>query len=140
MNKILYLSFCFFLILPLSSIAQSNINQKAIDAAKQICDCTKVSLSKNNIDVVKLAEIFKSYSKNNKLSSVNQTNIGKLNKQLDLNYSAIENDIYNCRSQFAEKYKLYLKNKEFLSKVEEIINNNPYTAGPKLIKSLAKKI
>ena len=137
MKKLLFLILCILSLIPLKSIAQSDIDTKATSGAKLICDCTKASLSKNNIDVVKLAEIYKSYNTNKKLLSKYKTDVQKINDKLNLNYSTIESDIYACRSQFTQKYKSYLKNRDFLSRIENIINNNPYTAGPKLIKTLA---
>ncbi|WP_445711740.1 hypothetical protein [Flavobacterium sp.] len=137
MKKLLFLILCILSLIPLKSIAQSDIDTKATSGAKLICDCTKASLSKNNIDVVKLAEIYKSYNTNKKLLSKYKSDVQKINDKLNLNYSTIESDIYACRSQFTQKYKSYLKNRDFLSKIETIINSNPYTAGPKLIKTLA---
>lgn len=137
MKKLIFLNLCFLSLIPLKSIAQSDIHTKATSGAKLICDCTKTSLSKNNIDVVKLAEIYKSYNTNKKLLSKYKSDVQKINDKLNLNYSTIESDIYACRSQFTQKYKSYLKNRDFLSRIETIINNNPYTAGPKLIKTLA---
>ncbi|RVT74456.1 hypothetical protein EOD40_13170 [Flavobacterium sufflavum] len=137
MKKLLVLNLCFLSLIPLKSIAQSEIETKAISGAKLICNCTKTSLSKNSIDVVKLAEIYKSYNTNKKLLSKYNSDVQKINNKINLNYSTIESDIYACRSQFTQKYKSYLKNREFLSRIETIINNNPYTAGPKLIKTLA---
>ena len=137
MKKLIFLNLCFLSLIPLKSIAQSDIDTKATLGAKLICDCTKTSLSKNNIDVVKLAEIYKSYNTNKKLLSKYKSDVQKINDKLNLNYSTIESDIYACRSQFTQKYKSYLKNRDFLSKIETIINSNPYTAGPKLIKTLA---
>ena len=137
MKFFLYLNLCFLSLIPLNSVAQSDIEAKANSGAKLICDCTKASLSKNNIDVVKLAEIYKSYNTNKKLLSKYKSDVQKINDKLNLNYSTIESDIYACRSQFTQKYKSYLKNRDFLSRIENIINNNPYTAGPKLIKTLA---
>lgn len=137
MKKLLFLILCILSLIPLKSIAQSDIDTKATSGAKLICDCTKASLSKNNIDVVKLAEIYKSYNTNKKLLSKYKSDVQTINDKLNLNYSTIESDIYACRSQFTQKYKSYLKNRDFLSKIETIINSNPYTAGPKLIKTLA---
>lgn len=137
MKKLLFLILCILSLIPLKSIAQSDIDTKATSGAKLICDCTKASLSKNNIDVVKLAEIYKSYNTNKKLLSKYKSDVQKINDKLNLNYSTIESDIFACRSQFTQKYKSYLKNRDFLSKIETIINSNPYTAGPKLIKTLA---
>ena len=137
MTKSLFINLCFLFFIPLNLIAQSDINTKAIAGAKLICDCTKTSLSKNNIDVVKLAEIFESYNTNKKLLSKYKSDVQKISEKMNLNYSNIESGIYACRSQFIQKYKSYLKNKDFLTKIENIINNNPYTTGPKLIKSLA---
>lgn len=137
MKKILFLKLCLLILVPISSIAQSDIDAKATAGAKLICDCTKTSLSKNNIDVVKLAEIYKSYNTNRKLLGKYKSDVQKINEKMNVNYSIIESDIYACRSQFTQKYKSYLKNKDFLSRIETIINNNPYTAGPKLIKTLA---
>lgn len=56
---------------------------------------------------------------------------------MNLKYSLVEADIYLCRDQFRQKYSNYLKNKIFLDKMKSIINANPYTNGPKLIKNLA---
>jgi hypothetical protein len=137
MKIFLFLNLCFLFLIPLNSVAQSDIDAKANSGAKLICDCTKTSLSNNNIDVIKLAEIFKSYNTNKKLLSKYKLDVQKINEKLNLNYSTIESDIYACKSQFTQKYKAYLKNKDFLSKIETIINNNPYTAGPKLIKTLS---
>lgn len=137
MKQLLTLVLLTLSLLPLKSLAQSEINEKATSGAKLICDCTKNSLSRNNINVIKLAEIYKAYKANNKSLSKYKSDIQNINSKLDLNYSSIERDIYTCRSQFAQKYKSYLKNRDFLSKIEAIINNNPYTDGPKLIKGLA---
>ncbi|CAM3804182.1 hypothetical protein FLGE108171_15530 [Flavobacterium gelidilacus] len=137
MKIILFFNLCFLFLIPSELIAQSDIDAKATSGAKLICDCTKTSLSKNNIDVDKLAEIYKSYNINKKLLVKYKSDVQKINDKLNLNYSTIESDIYACRSQFTQKYKSYLKNRDFLTKIESIINNNPYTAGPKLIKTLA---
>lgn len=89
MKKIIFLNLCFLSLVPLKSIAQSDIDTKATSGAKLICDCTKTSLSKNNIDVVKLAEIYKSYNTNKKLLS---------NSKIctrDKNYKQILLSLYN---------------------------------------------
>ena len=125
------------MLIPLKSVAQSDIDAKATSGAKLICDCTRKSLSENSIDVVKLAEIFKSYNANNKLLSIYKSDVQNINGKLNLNYSSIERDIFTCRNQFTQKYKAYLKNRVFLSKIETIISSNPYTSGPKLINRLA---
>jgi len=103
MKKILFLKLCLLILIPINSIAQSDIDAKATSAAKLICDCTKTSLSKNNIDVVKLAEIFKSYNTNRKLLGKYKSDVQKINDKMNLNYSAIESDIYACRSKFTQK-------------------------------------
>ena len=47
MKKLLFLNLCFLSLIPLKSIAQSDVDTKATSGAKLICDCTKTSLSKN---------------------------------------------------------------------------------------------
>lgn len=140
MNKSLFLSLCLLILIQFHSIAQANIDTKATSGAKLICDCTKVSLENNNVNIVKLAEIYKSYKTNRKLLDKYKSDVLKINAELNSNYSTIESEIYTCRNQFTRQYKPYLKNREFLSKIEVMINNNPYTSGPKLIKTLADQL
>lgn len=131
------ITFLILFTLPSKFYGQSDVNQKAKEGANFICDCTKKSLDKNGINTVKLAEIYNSYQSKGSLLSKYNADVKKINNQMNLKYSLVEADIYLCRDQFRQKYSNYLKNKIFLDKMQSIINANPYTNGPKLIKNLA---
>ena len=131
------ITFLILFTLPSKFYGQSDVNQKAKEGANFICDCTKKSLDKNGINTIKLAEIYNSYQSKGSLLSKYNADVKKINNQMNLKYSLVEADIYLCRDQFRQKYSNYLKNKIFLDKMQSIINANPYTNGPKLIKNLA---
>lgn len=126
--------------LPSKFYGQSDINQKAKEGAIYICDCTKIALEKNGINTLKLAEIYNSYQLKGSLLNKYNADVKKINNQMNLKYSLVEADIYLCRDKFRQKYSNYLKNKTFLDKMQTIINTNPYTNGPKLIKNLASTL
>ena len=137
---IIIITFIFIFISPSKFYGQSDVNQKAKEAASFICDCTKKSLDRNGINTVKLAEIYNSYQSKGSLLSKYNADVKKINNQMNLKYSLVETDIYLCRDKFRQKYSNYLKNKTFLEKMQTIINTNPYTNGPKLIKNLASTL
>ena len=130
--KIICLSLIF---ISTKSVGQS-IDQKAKAGADFICDCSKTALSENGVDTAKLLEIYNSYQSQGTLLSKYKSDVKTINSQMNSNYSAIETDIYKCKNQFRQKFSSDLKNKEFLSKMQNIINKNAYTNGPKLIKDL----
>lgn len=130
--KIICLSLIF---ISTKSFGQS-IDQKAKAGADFICECSKTALSENGVDTAKLLEIYNSYNSQGTLLSKYKSDVKTINSQMNSNYSEIETDIYKCRNQFRQKFSSDLKNKEFLSKMQAIINKNAYTSGPKLIKDL----
>lgn len=134
--------FTFLILFPLHSkiYSQSDVNQKAKEGADFVCDCSKKSLDKNGINTVKLAEIYNSYQSKSTLLSKYNSDVKKINNQMNLKYSLVEADIYSCRNQFRQKFNSYLKNRAFLDRMQTIINANPYTNGPKLIKELASNL
>ncbi|WP_188049349.1 hypothetical protein [Flavobacterium sp. GP15] len=131
-----YLLLLTLIFLPFYSFAQSDINIKANEGAAFICNCTNISLIKNDVDVVKLVEIYNSYKPNKVLSKKYHSDVKRISRQLDSKYSLIEKDIFTCRDQFKVNYKAYFT-KDFLNKLEVELNNNPYSNGPKTIKDLA---
>lgn len=134
------ITFLFIFTLPSRFYGQSDVNQKAKEGANYICDCTKKSLDKHGINTLKLAEIYNSYQSKGSLLSKYKTDVKKINNQMNLKYSLVEADIYLCRDKFRQKYSNYLKNKTFLDKMQSVINTNPFTNGPKLIKNLASNL
>lgn len=122
------------------SLSQTIEKQKAKEAADYISTCTKNSLIKNGIDVVKLVEIVNSYRAKNILLDKYRADAKKISKQLDAKYSMIESDIYECKSAFKQKFKPYLKNKTFNEELQIKLNNDPYQAGPKIIKNLTSNL
>ena len=134
-KPILKIILLVLIFMPIKFYGQS-IDQKAKAGANFICECSKTALSENGVDTDKLLEIYTSYQSQGKLLSKFNNDVKKINSQMNSNYSVIEADIYICRSQFRQKFSSDLNNKEFLSKMQEIINKNAYTNGPKLIKNL----
>lgn len=130
--KIICLSLIFFS----TKFYGQSIDQKAKSGANFICECSKIALSENGVDTDKLLDIYNSYQSQGTLLSKYNDDVKKINSQLNSNYSAIETDIYKCRNQFRQRFSSDLSNKEFLSKMQNIINKNAYTNGPKLIKDL----
>ncbi|WP_336071018.1 hypothetical protein [Mesoflavibacter sp. CH_XMU1404-2] len=130
--KIIFLSLIF---ISTKSFSQS-IDQKAKAGADFICECSKTALSENGVDTAKLLEIYNSYQSQGTLLSKYKSDVKTISSQMNSNYSAIETEIYKCRSQFRQKFSSDLNNKVFLSKMQDIINKNAYTNGPKLIKDL----
>lgn len=130
--KIIFLSLIFFS----TKFYGQSIDQKAKVGANFICECSKTALSVNGVDTDKLLEIYTSYQSQGALLSKFNADVKKIRSQMNSNYSAIETDIYKCRSQFRQKFSNDLKNKEFLTKMQTIINKSAYTSGPKLIKDL----
>lgn len=134
-NRII--KFIFLSIFLISSkFYGQTIDQKAKSGADFICECSKLALSNNGVETDKLLEIYDSYKSNGTLLNKYKTDVRKLSTQLNSNYSKIETDIYSCRNQFRQKFKNDLNNKEFLTKMQSIINNNAFTNGPKLIQKL----
>lgn len=130
--KIICLSLIF---ISTKSFSQS-IDQKAKAGADFICECSKTALSENGVDTKKLLEIYNSYQSQGTLLSKYKSDVKTISSQMNSKYSEIEADIYKCRNQFRQKFSSDLSNKEFLSKMQDIINKNAYTNGPKLIKDL----
>lgn len=130
--KIICLSLIF---ISTKSFSQS-IDQKAKAGADFICECSKTALSENGVDTKKLLEIYNSYQSQGTLLSKYKSDVKTIRSQMNSKYSEIEADIYKCRNQFRQKFSSDLSNKEFLSKMQDIINKNAYTNGPKLIKDL----
>lgn len=131
-TKIILLSILFIF----TNFYGQNIDQKAKTGADFICECSKTSLAKNGVDTEKLLEVYNSYQAQGSLLNKYSNDVKKLREQLNSNYSKIETEIYSCRNLFREKFKSDLNNKEFLSKMQTIINKNAYTNGPKLIQNL----
>lgn len=127
---------CLSLIFISTKFYGQSTDQKARNGANFICECSKTALSENGVDTNKLFEIYTSYQSQGKLLSKFNDDVKKISSQMNSNYSAIETAIYKCRSQFRQKFSSNLNNREFLSKMQEIINKNAYTNGPKLIKDL----
>jgi hypothetical protein len=140
-KKILTITAFLFLLLNSSKFySQTDVTQKAKEGAQFICDCTKKSLVKNGIDTAKLTEIFNSYNSKGTLLNKYNADVKKINNQMKQKYSLVETDIYDCRNQFRQKFSSYLKNRLFLEKMQTILDNNPFTSGPKLIKDLAANL
>ena len=130
--KIICLSLIFFS----TKFYGQSIAQKAKSGANFICECSKTALSENGVDTDKLLEVYTSYQSEGTLLSKYNADVKKIRSQMNSSYSAIETDIYKCRNEFRQKFNNDLKNKEFLTKMQAIINKNAYTNGPKLIKDL----
>lgn len=140
-KKLLTITAFLFLLLNSSKFySQTDVTQKAKEGAQFICDCTKKTLVKNGIDTAKLTEIFNSYNSKGSLLNKYNADVKKINNQMKLKYSLVETDIYDCRNQFRQKFSSYLKNRLFLEKMQTILDNNPFTSGPKLIKDLAANL
>lgn len=127
---------CFSILFIQTTFYGQTVEQKAKSAAEFICECTKTALSNNGVNTSKLKEIYNSYQSSGFLLNKYNADAKKINSQLNAGYTAIETEIYTCRNQFRQKFKNDLSNKEFLSKMSEIINNNAFTNGPKLIEKL----
>lgn len=134
--KQIFKMLCLSLILISTKSLGQSIDQKAKSGADFICECSKIALSENGVDIAKLLEIYNSYQSQGTLLSKYKSDVKTISSQMNSKYEEIETDIYKCRNQFRQKFSSELKNKEFLSKMQDIINKNAYTNGPKLIKDL----
>src|SRR5690606_37870741 len=134
--KQIFKTLCLSLIFISTKSFSQSIDQKAKAGADFICECSKTALSENGVDTKKLLEIYNSYQSQGTLLSKYKSDVKTISSQMNSKYSEIEADIYKCRNQFRQKFSSDLSNKEFLSKMQDIINKNAYTNGPKLIKDL----
>lgn len=134
-----YLLLCLFI--SFLTYSQSNIDKVVGEAEKNICDCTKISLIKNGVDVPKLVEISNLYKTKKSIPNSYTPIIQNLYKQIKSNIKAISTDVNICRENFKTnpKFQTYFKNKSFKDKLEIALDFNNYYYGPKLIIQLAKK-
>lgn len=128
----------FITIITSQFIASQSINQLSKEGAELICSCTEKALENNNVNANLLKMVFESFQTKGYLVDNHKNNVLKIKLQLDNNYDAIERAIMRCRSQFTTQFSAYLRNKDFLNRIQSIMNNNAFVKGPALIQDLSR--
>ena len=135
------LAILIYIILPFCIYSQNDIDKAVREAELNICNCTKETLINNGVDVVKLVQITNVYKKTNSIPNSETANVNRLYRQINFNIDNISKGINMCRSKFIDnpKFKPFLSNQVFTSKLEKALDYNNYYFGPKIIKKLATK-